>query len=133
MCGGSLEFEPCSRVGHIFRSGHPYNMTGEHGDDITGRNGLRLAHVWLDDYIRLFFMQFPLLTTLNYGNVSERVALRRRLNCSSFKWYLDNVFPEKFIPDERGKVKAYGQVCANSLRLVCGKIFFLLVKNNASC
>jgi polypeptide N-acetylgalactosaminyltransferase len=36
------------------------------------------------------------------------VALRKKLNCKSFKWFLDNVYPEKFIPDE--KVLAYGAV-----------------------
>jgi polypeptide N-acetylgalactosaminyltransferase len=51
MCGGSLEFIPCSHVGHIFRHGHPYNMTGEKGkNDVNGWNCMRVAEVWMDDY-----------------------------------------------------------------------------------
>jgi polypeptide N-acetylgalactosaminyltransferase len=57
MCGGSLEFVPCSRVGHIFRPGHPYNMTGAKGKgDVHGRNSMRLAEVWMDDYKRFYYM-----------------------------------------------------------------------------
>ena len=57
MCGGSLEFVPCSRVGHIFRPGHPYNMTGDKGKgDVHGRNSMRLAEVWMDEYKRFYYM-----------------------------------------------------------------------------
>jgi polypeptide N-acetylgalactosaminyltransferase len=42
------------------------------------------------------------------GDISERKALRERLKCKSFKWFLQNVIPFKFIPDEN--VIGYGMV-----------------------
>ncbi|VDM42900.1 unnamed protein product [Toxocara canis] len=109
MCGGSVELIPCSHVGHIFRSGHPYNMTGRGGNlDVHGTNSKRLAEVWMDDYKRLFYVHRMGLVDTDVGDLSERKALRKRLQCKSFKWYLDNVIPEKFVPDEN--VKAYGSV-----------------------
>ena len=66
MCGGSLEFVPCSRVGHIFRPGHPYNMTGAKGKgDVHGRNSMRLAEVWMDDYKRFYYMHRHDLKVMN--------------------------------------------------------------------
>ncbi|CAF0806972.1 unnamed protein product [Rotaria sordida] len=109
MCGGSLEFVPCSRVGHIFRPGHPYNMTGLKGKgDVHGRNSMRLAEVWMDDYKRFYYMHRRELRDKDFGDVEDRRAIRKRLNCHSFKWYLDNVYPEKFILDEN--VHAYGEL-----------------------
>ncbi|XP_006873763.1 PREDICTED: putative polypeptide N-acetylgalactosaminyltransferase-like protein 5 [Chrysochloris asiatica] len=91
MCGGQLFIIPCSRVGHI---------TKQHIEDnirilrSQAYNSLRLAHVWLDEYKEQFFLQKPGLKSMNYGNISERVELRKRLGCKSFQWYLDTVFPE---------------------------------------
>jgi polypeptide N-acetylgalactosaminyltransferase len=109
MCGGSLEFVPCSHIGHIFRSGHPYNMTGEKSkNDPNGRNSMRLAEVWMDDYKRLYYMYRNDQIGKDYGDVSSRREIRKRLNCHDFKWFLDNVYPENFVFDEN--VHSYGEI-----------------------
>ncbi|XP_066599773.1 polypeptide N-acetylgalactosaminyltransferase 1-like [Prorops nasuta] len=108
QCGGSLETIPCSRVGHIFRNFHPYKFPND--KDTHGINTARLAYVWMDDYKRLFLLhrsEFKYNPTI-IGDTQERLQLRKSLKCKSFKWYLDNVYPEKFIPDEN--VVAYGRL-----------------------
>lgn len=44
---------------------------------------------------------------LDFGNVSERIALRKELGCKSFQWYLSNVYPDIYLPVD---CKATGQV-----------------------
>nr|XP_031311591.1 inactive polypeptide N-acetylgalactosaminyltransferase-like protein 5 isoform X3 [Camelus dromedarius] len=91
MCGGQLLIIPCSRVGHVVKQ-HITNQTEV--AKALAFNNLRVVHVWLDDYKEQFFLRRPDLKSLDYGNISERVELRKRLGCKSFQWYLDTVFPE---------------------------------------
>ncbi|RUS73536.1 hypothetical protein EGW08_018694 [Elysia chlorotica] len=92
QCGGQLVIVPCSRVGHIFRKRRPY---GAPKHDTFTRNTLRMVHVWTDEYKKYYFHVNPRAETVEYGNISERVQLREQLKCKSFKWYLENVYPEQ--------------------------------------
>lgn len=48
----------------------------------------------------------------DYGDVSSRKKLREQLKCKSFQWYIDNIFPEQFIP---GDAVASGEVSSLDL------------------
>lgn len=109
QCGGTLETIPCSRVGHIFRDFHPYSFPDNR--DTHGLNTVRMARVWMDEYIDLFYLNRPdLRNNPEAGDVTHRRVLREKLKCKSFQWYLDNIFPEKYIPTKN--VQYYGRVSA---------------------
>uniref|UniRef100_A0A8C6SU36 Polypeptide N-acetylgalactosaminyltransferase n=1 Tax=Neogobius melanostomus TaxID=47308 RepID=A0A8C6SU36_9GOBI len=115
QCGGQLEIIPCSVVGHVFRTKSPH--TFPKGTQVIARNQVRLAEVWMDGYKEIFYRRNQQAAQMSkdgtFGDISQRVELRQRLQCKSFSWYLQNVFPEVFMPDLNplhfGSVKNVGK------------------------
>ena len=118
-----MENIPCSHVGHIFRDFHPYHIP----HDSHGINSARMAEVWMDEYKRLFYMHRRDLSRdldhpVDIGDLSDRKAIKDRIQCKSFKWFLDNVYPEKFIMDEQsteyGRLRPvkYPNMCIDHLQ-----------------
>lgn len=98
-CGGRIEAVPCSRLFHWFRKRRPYVFHGQVGQI----NSKRTAVVWLDEFIDRFYEGSPSMRSLDAGDVSERLALRKKLQCKPFAWYTETIYPELAKPRGRAQ------------------------------
>lgn len=111
MCGGRLVTHPCSHIGHIFKQGSAYNMGSSTN---LRKNYQRVAEVWMDEFKDQYYLRTK-TSKGDIGDISSRVRLRKKLQCKSFQWYMDNVYPEMFMASKavmvgelRNKQKAKG-------------------------
>ncbi|KAL1122097.1 hypothetical protein AAG570_003503 [Ranatra chinensis] len=100
QCGGSIEWVPCSRVGHVYRGFMPYtfgNLAKKKKGPLITINYKRVIETWFDPkYKEYFYTREPLAMYLDMGNITDQLALKKKLNCKSFDWYMKNVAYDVF-------------------------------------
>lgn len=118
MCGGTLLISPCSRVGHVFRRHSPYSFPGG-ADNIIQKNTRRVIDVWTDEFKAYFYKIIPGIRETPPGQLAQRKELRHSLKCRSFRWFLENVYPEAPVPYDTfhlGQIKNdHAQVCLDNM------------------
>ena len=91
LCGGRIVVAKDSYVAHLFRTRFAYKVNN---NDII-RNKLRVAMVWFDKESQQRFFNASKTKlkngkpVMNYGDISDRLALKKELNCKPFTWYTE--------------------------------------------
>ncbi|CAL8072159.1 unnamed protein product [Orchesella dallaii] len=95
MCGGRIEVNPCSHVGHVFKGEQP----DEHKTSMK-ENLRRVAVNWLGEHAPFYYEMASLSDDdINREIGSKQSQIKLNLKCQPFSWYLENIAPEVFNPD----------------------------------
>ncbi|KAG4065899.1 hypothetical protein HA402_012577 [Bradysia odoriphaga] len=92
QCGGSMEVVPCSRIGHLYRRS-TYSFGGD-VNAVIAQNSVRVVEVWMSDLKHLYYAVTPGHRNVSTGDLTDRFEIKNRLKCKSFRWFLENVYPE---------------------------------------
>ena len=87
--------------------GKHYNADVQNGtlshSPSPSQNYRRVAEVWMDEYAEYLYKRRPHYRDINPGNISDQLAIRKKLNCKPFKWFMEEVafdLPKKYPPIE---------------------------------
>uniref|UniRef100_A0A4X2KII2 Uncharacterized protein n=1 Tax=Vombatus ursinus TaxID=29139 RepID=A0A4X2KII2_VOMUR len=93
QCGGRIEILPCSQIAHLQRAHKPYSLIIS---PLMKPNALRVAEIWMDKHKCMVYLAWNLPLEnhgIDFGEVSSRIELCKKLKCNSFEWYLKNIYP----------------------------------------
>ena len=67
------------------------------GVPTTLRNYKRVIEVWFDDeYKEFFYTREPLARLIDHGDISEQLAMKERMKCKSFDWFMNEIAYDVF-------------------------------------
>lgn len=91
LAGGSVEIVRGSVVAHWFKNKFNY----EFDTTTLEKNKARIAEVWFGEHKDLFYQAIRKKHgDIKYGDISERIAIRDRIQKRPFQWFLDNYLPD---------------------------------------
>lgn len=67
------------------------------------QNYRRVAEVWMDEYAEYLYKRRPHYRNINTGDISAQKAIREKLKCKPFSWFMKEVafdLPKRYPPIE---------------------------------
>ena len=91
LAGGSVQVVRNSAVAHWFKSKFNYDFSIA----TLERNKARIAEVWFDGYKDVFYRSLRKKAgDITFGDITERIKLRTRIQKHSMDWYIDEIQPD---------------------------------------